>query len=133
MRQTQFTRVIILSAELDTLTPKDNRVRTKNLKNCLRDLEITPHGAVGAYKNSVEHIVIAFPKDELEADVITQLALRQFGQDSVLYRGMNGVASLFFSDGNTKELGTLVETSMALARRHENYTVFNNKYYVTKG
>ena len=132
MRQTQFKRVMILSAERTKYTYTDNQARTNNLRACLEDLGITPHACVGVYKNGLEKSFMVLPKSREEFDTILDLAFKSFEQESVLYRGTNGNSSLYTNTGAKISLGTLDEVPMVIARQCENYTVFNDKYYITK-
>ena len=133
MRQTQFTRVMILSAQRTKYNYTDNQARNSNLRACLEDLNIKPHACVGVYEGGVEKSFLVLPKSREEFDTILDLAFKCFEQDSVLYRGTNGNTSLYTKTGAKISLGTLNEVPMVIARQCENYTVFNDKYYVTKG
>ena len=133
MRQTQFKRVMILSGELAKYMYTDNQARTNNLQCCLQELGITPYYCVGVYKNTVEKSFMVLPKSREEFDTILDLAFKSFDQESVLYRGSNGQACLYTSTGAKISLGTLDEVPRVTARQCENYTVFNDKYYITKG
>jgi len=133
MRETQFRRIMILSAERTKYTYTDNQARTNNLRACLEDLNIKPNACIGVYENGVEKSFMVLPRNREEFDTILDLAFKCFEQDSVLYRGSNGNTSLYTNTGAKISLGTLDEVPMVVARQQENYTVFNDKYYITKG
>ena len=133
MRQTQFKRVMILSAEREQYSYLDNRARTNNLTHCLNDLDIQAYSALGYYNNSLEHSLVVLPKSREEFDAVLDLAFKNFEQDSVLYQGTNGESCLYTKEGSKIRIGKLRETSKVEAYANGDYTLFNNRYYSIKG
>jgi hypothetical protein len=129
MRQIQFDRVLILSAELATNSTEENMRLTENLKGCLDDLDIEYKQGIGVYKYSVESSFIVLPKCDTEEQAILALAFDSFKQESVLSQGVDGESSLIYSNWHHEHLGKLRETPKILAQKQDSYTLLNGKYY----
>jgi hypothetical protein len=129
MRQTQFRQVVILSAELSSLTAQENSIRTSNLEECLKDLSITNNKGQGVYRGSSEDCFVCLPKDLTEYYTLKQLALRSFGQECILVQGTNGESSLVYNDDTIEQIGKLRKTTKIKAMKENSYTILNNNYY----
>lgn len=101
----QLQEFIILSAELSKFTPFDNFNRTIKLKNMLNDLDLPFTFCEGNYNGIRERGFMVIVKDETELEVIRDLGLMTFEQESVLFRDFKGNAKLLYRDGTSQELG----------------------------
>lgn len=129
MRDTQYTRVVIISAELDTITPRSNAMRTFELEEELESANITFSTALGSYHGIKEVSFVCTVKDIAELNRLQYLAFDVFDQESILFQDTFGDAKLLYSDKEVQELGKLRQVSKQLAETGDNYTLMNGEYY----
>ncbi len=132
MKQTQFDRLVIISASLDFKTQLENNDRTMNLGTCLKDLDINFTPAQGLQGKDSEQNFIVLPRNDEELQVLKDLAFNNFFQESILFRDRGGQARLIYSDDTTEELGPIKQVNPKLIEQLESYTVMNGKVYTTK-
>ncbi len=135
MKQTQFDRLVIISAELqcDTLEAyRKNSYRTDNLKACLQDLNMNFTQAQGLYKGYREKSFVVLPKNDVELQVLKDLAFRNFSQESILFRDRYGQAALVYADDSIELLGPIKQVNPKLIEQLESYTVMNGNVYTTE-
>lgn len=131
MRQTQFKELMIFSAERGELTIRENRDRTRNLKQCLDDLNIAYSSGLGSYKGNLEMVILVVPRDINDIQAIMGLCFDNFDQDSILHRNKTGGVKIVTRDGATISSGAIKEVSKERAYANDYYTLFNDKYYVS--
>jgi hypothetical protein len=132
MKQTQFDRLVIISASLDFKTQLENNGRTLNLGKSLDDLNMNFTPSQGTYKGSNEQSFVVLPRNDEELQVLKDLAFNNFFQESILFRDYNGQASLIYGDDTTEELGPIKQVSPKLIEQLESYTVMNGNVYTTE-
>jgi hypothetical protein len=132
MKQTQFDRLVIISASLEFKTQLENNDRTLNLGKSLDDLNMNFTSSQGVYRGSSEQSFVVLPRNDEELQVLKDLAFNNFFQESILLRGYNGQAMLVYSDDTTEELGTIKQVSPKLIEQLESYTVMNGNVYTTE-
>lgn len=123
-------QVIILSAEQDGLCPVENQHRTRILKHCLEDCNLSFGESVGVYKGREEASFVVIINNDAEKQALQDFAFKNFNQESVLYQDANQEAYLIFNDGTEQRLGRLEEVSRETALKHDAFTHFNDKYYL---
>lgn len=131
MRKLIFDKVLIISAELSGLDQYENTRRNNNLRDCLEDLGVKYKEAVGFYKGVPELSFVVLPKNILEKIVVTDLALKKFQQESVLFQNNHGDAVLIYANGLTDNIGQLRKTDEIIALRQDSYTYMDGEYYTT--
>lgn len=131
VRQTQFSKVLIISAELNGNSFESNKQRSLNLESCLEDLGLKIRTGLGLYKGTAETCYVVLPKDHETFRAVIDLAFRSFEQESVLYQDGQGNAWLYGSDDSIKKLGKLRGTSEHEAKKQDSYTFFMGSYYTT--
>lgn len=130
MRKIDYTKVLILSAELDTNTFKGNEDRTRHLKTSMDELDIHYTQGVGVYKGSVETSFVVTPRCPVEHELVLAMAFKTFNQESVLFQDNDGESYLIFNgEEGLEHIGKLRELPKILARKQDSYTVLNDKYY----
>ncbi len=127
MRKANF-KTVIISADLDTLTIEENAARYVEMKSSLVSLQIGFTTAYGSYKGKFENSLIV-PVLEDKIKVLRGMA-KHFEQDCILVIDEMNTAHLDFLNGQTKTLGIFREVHSEVAKRQENYTYINNKYYM---
>lgn len=132
MKQTQFDRLVIISAERQCFTSHENRHRTINLGKCLQDLYINYTPSQGTYKGVSEQSFVVLPKNDEELQVLKDLAFINFAQESILFRDRGGTASLIFHDNIIEPLGPIKQVSPKLIEQLESYVVMNGNVYTTE-
>ena len=125
-------QIIILSAELKENRYEKNRQFTENLANCLDDCNFNYKRGEGRYKNNDESIFIVKVSKELEIETLKDFAFKSFNQESILHIDSNNESYLYYGNGNTEQLGRLEQVSKSEALHYDNYTILNNKYYVSR-
>ena len=124
-------QVVILSAELDGLSPVENSHRTRILRHCIEDCRLSFSEAQGVYKGGSETSFVVLVDSDDEIQALKDLAFKNFGQESVLYQDANQETYLIFADNSTERLGRLQQTSKEVATSLDNYTILNGSYYAT--
>jgi len=125
-------RVIILSAENSKLSYKENEQRTRVLQTILEENHLVHQWALGNYKGTTETSFIVLPRDNDEVTLLRNVAFMTFEQEIILFQASNGQSLLVGNDGSVSILGQLVPVSRAEAVKHDNYTIFNKVYWITK-
>lgn len=126
------SQVIILSAELSSLSSKENVRRSTLLNDLLVELKMPFNTAEGVYKGMKETSFVVIVGDNSELETIKNLAFKSFNQESVLHQDVNQEAFLMFRDGNIERLGRLEQVSKQEVETLDAYTVMDGKYYATK-
>jgi hypothetical protein len=132
MKQTQFDRLVIISAERQCFTSHENRHRTINLGECQQVLDINYTPSQESYKGSNKQSFVVLPRNDEELQVLKDLAFNNFFQESILFRDYNGQASLIYGDDTIEELGPIKQVSPKLIEQLESYTVMNGNVYTTE-
>ena len=125
---------VIISAELSTLTPKENELRTRALQRNLDYSEIPYKKVTGVYKGTEEVSFLV-----ITAGVPWPL-VEQFKQESALFVGKEREAILHYNNsfkayGDIKfpeRVGTFQVVSEARAKQQDCYTYDHEKnlYYI---
>jgi hypothetical protein len=123
-------RIMIVSAELSTLSSSENSIRTDLFADMIAGLNIEAYEATGFYKGTQENSFICIINNNEDQNVVAQIALNNFDQESVLIQDSNGQAYLEFQDSKTLELGRLTQVDKSVAIESDCYTEINNKYYL---
>jgi hypothetical protein len=124
-------QVVILSAELSSLSSEQNTRRTALLNDMISELRLPFKTAKGIYKGSEESSFVVVVRNEADIETLANFAFKSFGQESVLHQDSNQLARLIFATGETQEVGKLVQVSKMLAQSMDNYTLMDGKYYTT--
>lgn len=132
MKQTQFDRLVIISAELLINNDVENYITSDNLLKCLQDINMNFSKAVGLYKGVEERSFVVLPRNDEELQVLKDLAFNNFSQESILVRDYDGNAALTYWDGTVKELGPIKQVNPKLIEQLESYTVMNGNVYTTE-
>jgi hypothetical protein len=125
-------QVVILSAENTKLTPEQNCQRTKILKHCLEDCNLLFGESLGMYKGEPETSFVVIINNSHDLQALKDFAFKNFNQESILYQDANQEAHLIFNNGAEERLGRLEEVTEEEARKHNAFTLFSGRYYVTK-
>lgn len=126
------SQVVILSAELSSLSSKENVRRSELLNDMLTELKMPFKPAEGVYKGMKETSFVVIVGDNSELETIKNFAFKSFNQESVLHQDVNQEAFLMFQDGNVERLGRLEQVSKQEVETLDAYTVMDGKYYATK-
>ena len=129
MKNIDYKRVIILSAETTDETYRENRMRTHNLMRSLEDLNIAYDIALGSYNDRIETSLVVVPSSKTEELLVKDFAFKNFGQESVLVQDNRGDCVLEYNDGTIETLGRLKVTPKSIAQKQQNYTLFKDVYY----
>ena len=127
-----FQNVVILSAELNTVTNESNRQRTLNLEACLQECGFSFNKAKGYYKGDLEDSFVVLPKNQDEIEALKDFAFKNFKQESILLQDSNGRAILVYSDGKNEDIGRLRQVNPKLVDTLDSYTVLNGVLYTTE-
>ena len=127
MRKREF---VILSAELEGNTVLGNLLATNNLESCLDDLGLQYKQVEGCYKGVSEVSFMVMTPCESTLEVVKDLGLKSFGQESVLFRGYDGRCVLYYGDGGIERLGTFKQVSQSEALQNDAYTLVDGKYWI---
>lgn len=124
-------QVVILSAELSTLSPEGNERRNSLLNDMITELKLPFKQALGVYKGTSEKSFVVVVNEQADIEVLSNFAFKSFGQESILHQDANQLARLIYSDGKTEILGKLVQVSRDLIPSLDNYTIMDDKVYTT--
>lgn len=121
--------IVIISAELSTLSFSENENRTNELMKKLNAACIKYKSVIGCYKGSVEISFVCIADGNL--GILLKLA-KEYKQESILVRNENGV-HLQYADGFQERIGEkIVMVSQAEAMSQDAYTATNGLYYIVK-
>lgn len=123
----QLQEFIILSAELDTMSPRNNYQRTELLDSMLQELKFPYKQIQGCYKGSTEQSFMVIVKNEIEYEVVKDFAFKSFNQESILFRDYKGEASLLYQNGKTEVLGKFKQVDDV--SNLDAYSVVNGEYW----
>jgi len=123
----QLKEFIILSAELSTLSARNNHQRTELLDSMLQELELPYKQIQGCYKGSTEESFMVIFKNEEEFEAIKDFAFKSFDQESILVRDYKGEASLLYQNGKTEVLGKFKQVN-DVSNLYA-YSVVNGEYW----
>lgn len=123
-------QVVILSAELQTLSYEQNSRRTDLLDQMIGDTKMSYKKALGVYNTSEEACFVVIVNNQDEIDTLKAFA-DNFGQESILHQDANQQAQLIFNSGKTMDLGRLEQVNPKEIENLENYTVLDGKVYTT--
>ena len=124
-------QVVILSAELSSLSLTENDRRTTLLNDMIAELKLPFKPAKGVYKGSAENSFVVVVNDQADIDTLTNFAFKSFAQESVLHQDSNQLARLIYANGTMETLGKLVQVDKETAQKLDNYTVMEDKFYTT--
>lgn len=124
-----MSRIVILSAELESNTTEENNRRTSNLEKCLDECNFYYGKAQGFYKGNLENSFVVVIRDNVELEALKSFAFLNFKQESILHQDSNGLSWLIYSDGREKKLGKLQRVDEKTAKSKNNYTKLNDLYY----
>ena len=124
-------QVVIMSAELSSLTAGENSRRTELLNDMITELRLPFKPAKGVYKGTSESSFVVVVNDQADIGTLAGFAFKSFGQESILHQDSNQLARLIFSDGKMETLGKLVQVPKELTKTLENYTIMEDKFYTT--
>lgn len=114
---------IIISAELSTLSERENKERTSLLTELLDTLPIDYRPVQGMYKGSSERsFIIALSNGNLLAQDIIDIALDDYGQEAALIIDSELKGSLIFKGGASEHIGTF--------KALDSYTRINDIVYI---
>jgi len=121
-------RVVLMSAELSTLSSFDNASRTESLRMLLTNKGYNITSVLGSYKGKLER---AFLIDASE-DIIKPLTgvAGYFGQESILVVNEDQKSSLIYANGKTEFIGTM--GTIDNIDKVENWTLVNGLFYSVK-
>lgn len=132
MREVNLPPLLVVSAYLGSLSPRENLNRTSELQDWLRSGGRDFTRAVGCYKGKEEasFIVASSPSDT----ELLRVLFEDFEQESVLVLRSDRSAFLLFSTGEEVELGFLKGVSREEAVRSPDWTLngSNRTFYVVK-
>lgn len=123
---------IIMSAELVTLSDEENTRRTEAMSKWLDAKGYAHKPVIGCYKGKQEvSFVIPFTSDK-ESTELYRLAIRAYGQESILYVDANRYATLARRDGQNFGLGQFRAVNKEDATKREAFThdIMEDRYYV---
>lgn len=130
----RYTDLIIMSAELSTLSKEENAKRTKQLDHMLTVQGITHSKVLGMYNGSQETSFMVLITSSDVRDFVINLG-KFFEQESILDRDSENNARLIFLDNSRPplNLGKLVQVSQAEAFSTGSYTYepIKGQYYTT--
>ena len=130
--RTQYKTVIILSAQLATLSASANIIRHDDLLKTLSGWSMTYTEAWGVYKGKGEDSVLVVPKTSLQVERLKKLAFETYGQESILTQDNEGIVYLEFKNGATIKLGRLTQISKDEAMKLNAYTILNKQYWTAR-
>lgn len=113
--------IIILSAELSTLSEFENTMRTNQLNNSLKSLGVSFKEIQGYYKNTKETSFVVVLDNNTNLKTIQGLA-SHFNQECILFSDSDRVSKLVYPNGNETSIGTLKSVSKFEATKHDNYS-----------
>lgn len=130
MKQRPYT-LVILSAEVSSLTWERNKLRSDALGACLLALGYDYDKCEGTYqgKSETSYAVKAYPDIYAPLSVLDDLAFKTFGQECILVIEAADTAVLWFKDGTFKHIGTWVE---AIPNPYEDYTRIGLRTFVVR-
>lgn len=126
--RTQYKNIAILSAELSHLDDYVNAHRHMQLKGILQDLGLSSQEVTGVYKGTKERSLIVLLPDFETQQVVVDIALKTFSQESILVRDNENHARLIYKEYE-HYLGTMQAISQAEASRLNAYTITNDGQY----
>lgn len=126
------SQVVILSAELSSLSSKENVRRSELLNDMLSELKMPFKPSEGVYKGMKESSFVVLVNDGAELETLKNFAFKNFNQESVLHQDANQEAFLVFQDGTIERLGRLEQVSKQEVETLDAYTMMDGKFYATK-
>lgn len=121
-------RIAIISAELSTLTPNENSLRTSSLENALKTKGYIYNEALGSYKGSLEKSFIIDASEDIIKDLMG--LARFFKQESILVVDELQNAVLMYSNGKNESIGQMNQINSA--KGLESWTLVNGLFYTVK-
>lgn len=132
--RSRYTDLIIMSAELSTLSKEENIKRTKQLDHMLTVQGITHSKVLGMYNGYQETSFMVLITSSDVREFVINLG-KFFEQESILDRDSENNAHLVFLDNSRPpmNLGKLVQVSQSEAFTNGSYTYEPTKgqYYTT--
>lgn len=126
----QLQEFIILSAELSTEDNLENAIRTERLAMMLEDLHLPFKVIEGVYKGTSEVSFMVTVKNESEYETVKDLGLKTFGQESVLFRNLHGLAFLVYGNGKLESIGRFQQVNDV--EKEESYSVVDGNFWVCR-
>jgi hypothetical protein len=127
-----FTRLMILSAELKDNTIAMNMRATDNLERFLDEIKASYIKCKGVYKGEAEiSFLVKIPSNEIEFG-LSDIAFKEFDQESVLIQDSQGKCFLKYANGSTEDIGKLTSITEKEAEKIDAYTKLpSGKYLAT--
>lgn len=125
-------QVVILSAELSSLSKKENERRSELLNDMLVELNFSFNPALGVYKGVGESSFVVLINDGADLETLKNFAFKSFNQESILHQDANQEAFLIYQNRTMERLGRLEQISKDEAEKLVAYTEMNGKYYTAK-
>ncbi len=124
--------VIIFSAELSNLTPRENAVRTAEVRERLDTYGILYREVEGHYKGNKETSFVVANTPQTYEDVYV-IALLDFDQECILLRGEDDKTYLM-NRGSAEYIGKFTQVPEDIAVQQGDYTYDKeyNAYYIVK-
>ena len=122
--------LIILSAELQTLIPQENDLRTNKLEKILKDLGLKPHRTLGRFNGVDEKSFCVVVNHELgfTPEFFSELAYKSFDQECILFRNKDKQGFLMGVDETgtdfVQSIGKIDTISEQKALDQDSYTYF---------
>ena len=122
----QFEAFYVLSAELASRTPEDNKAATEELAQSFAQSGVPYILGQGRYKATNETCFLV--PAEFVSNVVE--AARRYRQESVLLVRSDRTAALLFLQGSgVSTIGSWTETDPSIAQAQDAYTLVDGKYY----
>jgi len=102
-------RIILISAELSSLTSPENDQRTSSLKNLLTNKKYNFGQVLGSYKGSLEKSFIVDASEDVVKPL--QLIASVFKQESILVVDELQNATLLYGNGKIEKIGTMSQVN----------------------
>lgn len=118
-------RVILMSAELSTLTSFENADRTESLRMLLTNKGYNITSVLGSYKGKLERSFLIDASEDIVKPL--QGVAGYFGQESILVVNEDQKANLIYSNGKTEQIGTMSQVNFIGDK--DSWTLVNGLFY----
>ena len=121
-------RIVLISAELSTLTGPENEQRTSNLKTLLNNKNYKFNAVMGSYKGSIEHSFIVDASEDIVGNL--KALASYFKQESILVVDEMNKAALHYFNGKVDQLGEMIQVNSISGL--DSWTLVNQLFYTVK-
>jgi len=128
VKMNRSNQIVILSAELSTLSKKQNFFSTELLEQMLTDCNFNFIPAIGSYKGTQENSFVVMLTDSADIEVLRGFAAK-FNQDSILYIDSNGLSTLLYGDNTSENIPTPRFMCESEALNKDAWTKIGSNYY----